>query len=77
MLAKILDFTFAGYGLVCDRTFLKIVFHYIRYLYSHCRNFLVKCYTTHYLRDIYSHIAGKLAELINLEENEKWYLRGR
>jgi hypothetical protein len=77
MIAKILDFTFAGYGLVCDRAFLKIIFHYVRYLFVRFRNWLIKCYRTPYLRDVYSRIAAKLTEFMNLEENEKWYLRGR
>jgi len=54
MIAKILDFTFAGYGFVCDRTFPKIIFHHIRYHYTSCRNFIVKCYSTPFLKEYYT-----------------------
>jgi len=77
MIAKILDFTFAGYGFVCDRTFLKIIFHHIRYHYTSCRNFIVKCYSTPFLKEYYTQAADELRALLNLEENEKWYFRGR
>jgi len=77
MMAKILDFTFAGYGFVCDKTFLKIIFHHIRYLSVSCRDFIVKCYSTPFLKEYYTRMADELSALLNLEENEKWYLRGR
>ena len=77
MIARILDFSLSGYGLVCDSTFLKIIFHQVRYLHLRVRNFLVRCYTTPLLRKWYLRAGEKLAELINLEEDEKWYLRGR
>lgn len=51
MVARILDFTFAGYGFVCDRTFLKIIFHHIRYDYISGRRFIVKCYSTPFLKE--------------------------
>jgi hypothetical protein len=77
MMAKILDFTFAGYGFVCDKTFLKIIFYHIRYYSVSCRNFIVKCSSTPFLKEYYTRIADELSALLNLEENEKWYLRGR
>ncbi|HEY4155127.1 MAG TPA: hypothetical protein VGM24_06860 [Puia sp.] len=77
LIANVLDFAFAGYGLVCDNSFIKINLNHLNFRYTRCRDLWVKCYTTPYLREWYSRVAGKLAELINLEENEKWYLRGR
>jgi hypothetical protein len=77
MMVKILDFTFAGYGFVCDRMLLKIIFQQIRYHYVSCRHFIIKCYNTPFLKEYYDRAADELTALLNLEENEKWYLRGR
>ncbi len=77
VITKILDFTFAGYGLVCDGIFLKIIFHHLGYQYNRYRNLVVKYRMPAYVRELYTRTAEKLTGLMNLEENEKWYFRGR
>lgn len=36
--ARVLDFAFSGYGLVCDAVILKIIFQHFRYRYLRYRN---------------------------------------
>jgi hypothetical protein len=84
MLAGVLEFTFSGYGWVWDMGFLKIIFQHGLYQYSRFRNLLPddgmqlslkKIYTR--IKEIYSRLGEKLSELMELDKNEKWYLRGR
>jgi hypothetical protein len=77
LIAKILDFAFAGYGLVCDAAFLKIIFRHISYPIGRCRKLVAKYREQSWFGCLYTRIAEKLAELKNLQENEKWYFRGR
>ena len=84
MFAGVLEFTFSGYGLVWDMGFLKIIFQHGLYQYSRVRNLLTDyrmqlplkgIYTR--IKEIYSRLREKLSELMELDKNEKWYLRGR
>lgn len=75
--ARILNFSFAGYGLVCDPAFLKIIFHYVGFPFIFGRDLIRKFWKESWFRDIYAHIAEKIAGLKNLQENEEWYFRGR
>lgn len=77
IITKILDFTFAGYGLVCDGAFMKIIFHHINFQYIRCRNFIVKSWLQSPGKEVYGRLADKLADLRNREDDEKWYFRGR
>jgi hypothetical protein len=77
IIAKALDFLFAGYGLVCDASFMKIIFHHINFQYTRCRNFIVKSWSQFPGKEIYSRLADKIADLRNREDDEKWYFRGR
>jgi hypothetical protein len=75
--ARILDFSFAGYGLMCDTAFLKIIFRYLGFPFIFGRNLIRKFWEGSGFRDIYAHIAEKIAGLKNFQENEEWYFRGR
>lgn len=84
MFAGLLEFAFSGYGLVWDTGFLKIIFQQGCYQYSRLKNSFADYHMRVpskgiYIRikEIYFRVGEKLAELMELDKNEKWYLRGR
>ena len=77
MTARILNFSFAGYGLMCDTAFLKIIFRYVGFPFIFGRNLIKRFWKGSRFRDIYAHIGAKIAGLKNLQKNEEWYFRGR
>jgi hypothetical protein len=82
MLARILDFSFAGYGLVCDKAFLKILFHHARYLWLRFRSRWVCQEVGLSFRAGYARAAERFSAYISRtfgdrKEKLEWYFRGR
>jgi hypothetical protein len=75
--AKILDFMFSGYGLVCDAMLLKTIFQHLHYRYIVCRNLMANARLVSLCRQIRSHTINKMTELVRPEEDRKWYARER
>jgi hypothetical protein len=82
MLARILDFSFAGYGLVYDKAFLKILFHHARYLWLRLRSRWVYQEVALSFRTGYNRVAETFSAYINKafgdrKEKPEWYFRER
>ncbi|MDP4128757.1 MAG: hypothetical protein Q8918_06675 [Bacteroidota bacterium] len=56
LMARILDFAFSGYGLVCDVVILKILFQHFHYQCIRCRNLWMESRMRYNVRGIRSQI---------------------
>lgn len=73
--AKIIDFAFSGYGLVCDLVFLKIIFQHYSYRCIRIRNAWMQSSLRAELKVVMLQVENKLNDLMHPHQKDDWYFR--